>query len=185
MKRENRNSKGFTLIEMLVVVLIIGILAAIALPQYKVSVAKTKYALLKQYNEKIVDAALQYFLIYDTWPTKVDNLDIDFGVKIDENVIKVSNDIRCTFSSEESGWGYFHCIYIKDDGTYVLDYVVSMIPKHPSAGFHLKRYRRCDVWGPRDLNSPYHKMCQQESGKAEPNQCSTTAVGENVCKYNY
>ena len=59
---EKRCKKGFTLIEMLVVVLIIGILAGIALPQYQMAVTKAKVASILPLMRRWKDALTEYKL---------------------------------------------------------------------------------------------------------------------------
>ncbi len=64
MKKVNKQrcKKGFTLIEMLVVVLIIGILAGIALPQYQMAVTKAKVASILPLMRRWKDALQEYKL---------------------------------------------------------------------------------------------------------------------------
>ena len=65
-----KNKLGFTLIEMLVVVLIIGILAGVALPQYQKSVMKAKLTQL----DILVNAAkknVQLYIEANGWPEDI------------------------------------------------------------------------------------------------------------------
>lgn len=70
--------KAFTLIELLVVVLIIGILSAIALPQYKIAVAKSKFASIRPLINALVSAEETYFLANGKYAYFVHELDIQW-----------------------------------------------------------------------------------------------------------
>ncbi len=72
-----KNKLGFTLLELLVVVLIIGILAAIALPQYKKAVEKSKATQALTLLQALYQSATVYQLNTGNWPTSIEELDID------------------------------------------------------------------------------------------------------------
>ena len=71
------HKKGFTLLEVLIVVIIIGILAAIALPQYTATIEKSKSAEAATNVGSIRTALDRYWYQNGAVTTTIDNLDID------------------------------------------------------------------------------------------------------------
>jgi type IV pilus assembly protein PilA len=69
--------KGFTLLEVLIVVIIIGILAAIALPQYTTTIEKSRSGEAATNVGSLRTSIDRYWYQNGSFPASIDDLDID------------------------------------------------------------------------------------------------------------
>jgi general secretion pathway protein G len=81
MKRQTQNARGFTLIEMLIVVALIGILATIAVGQYGRSIVRAKEAALRENLFVMRSQISNYFADKGEYPFDLQSL-------VDEKYLK-------------------------------------------------------------------------------------------------
>lgn len=106
-----KKNAAFTLIELLVVVLIIGILSAVALPQYTKAVARSRASEAWLNGTALAQAQQRYYLANGNYTLDLDSLDIQVR-DTDSYKYKVTNEM-----SDGSTSSYYR-LYIgaqKDD----------------------------------------------------------------------
>ena len=146
-------NKAFTLIELLITILIIGILAAIALPQYQVAVAKAHFAGLKELVNQIVEAQEYHHLLTGSYANKFEEL----GIELPPGKLNTS-----TASHYKYTWG---------DCQLFVDAKVARCESNLMGyqrRYSLSSSNNLCIYYATDRTSPQAKVCQQETKHKAP-----------------
>jgi general secretion pathway protein G len=101
MPNQRLRERGFTLVELLIVISLISILAAMGLVQYKNSVTSTKESVLRTDLFRMRDAIDQYYADKGKYPSALDSLVSEgYMRKIPEDPITKSSDTWTTVPAE-------------------------------------------------------------------------------------
>ena len=165
------NKKGFTLLELLVVVLIIGILAAIASPQYKKITERARAMEAVQTVKSVSDAMERYYLVNGKYPADVANW--GWMSELDIYVPLISKHFKYFRGSNYIGMykGEYHSAHL---------YMISKVFDHNS--YYYARGLTCNV-GQGYENSFYADICRD--------LCQTKTLttvwgsGEKGCKIKF
>ena len=163
MKKIKIRKRGFTLLELLVVVLIIGILAGIALPQYQMAVGKSKFATLKD-NVRLIKGAMdRYYMVHDDFTKDLTNLDIELKGSLSSNNddVTLSDGSRC---------------FIGAIAVFCRRKIFGVSMEY-SVNYNESYRASCNVKST-DTSDKGNRLCQQETGK-------TTGSGDTWTVYNY
>ena len=133
MKKSNRILEGFTLVEILIVVVIIGILATVAIPTYFKYVERGYASDAKIQIKNILQNSELYRQETGQWPTDVETMIAEgyielkrsilnkweFTVQLEDNEMGTSGQISATSLPAMHGGEGHQVIFLVDEGEYV------------------------------------------------------------------
>ena len=133
MKKSKRILEGFTLVEILIVVVIIGILATVAIPTYFKYVERGYASDAKVQIKNILQNAELYRQETGQWPTDVETMMAEgyielkrsilnkweFTVQLEDNEMGTSGQISATSLPAMHGGEGHQVIFLIDEGEYV------------------------------------------------------------------
>ena len=140
MKNSNRILEGFTLVEILIVVVIIGILATVAIPTYFKYVERGYASDAKIQIKNILQNAELYRQENPDWPTDVEMMITEgyielkpsilnkweFTIQLEDNEMGTTGQISSTSLPGMQGGEGHQIIFLVDEGEYV--YSQEMLP---------------------------------------------------------
>ena len=133
MKKSDRILEGFTIVEILIVVVIIGIIATVAIPTYFKYVERGYASDAKVQIKNILQNAELYRQETGQWPTDVETMIAEgyielkrsilnkweFTVQLEDNEIRTSGQISATSLPAMHGGEGHQVIFLVDEGEYV------------------------------------------------------------------
>ena len=133
MKKSNRILEGFTLVEILIVVVIIGILATVAIPTYFKYVERGYASDAKIQIKNILQNAELYRQETGQWPTDVETMMAEgfielkrsilnkweFTVQLEDNEMGTSGQISATSLPAMLGGEGHQVVFLVDEGEFV------------------------------------------------------------------